>query len=287
MGYHYLPQAYLTGFTEPQSRERIWVYDKAQKKFFCSNIEKVAQENGYWASETEIALNSEIESPANPVLEKLRRYEPIDSGERYLLSVYIAVMLARVPRRRDRILKGLPAVLEETVQEYINVINQAAAAAKISPALAQKRLSELDEIRERYRREPPKAVLDYIRLPSPNEKLVHLIYSMVWRFLIADKGRLRFLASDNPAFFFESFGFGQQAAELSFPISSRLCLLGNWQGGNGAEALLSWPEHYVKEMNRRNASTAARFLFYHERADWLATLAHKNRAYLSRIQWQP
>lgn len=41
----------------------------------------------------------------------------------------------------------------------------------------------------------------------------------------------------------------------------------------------------VKEANRRVASGAERFLFSHERGDWIATLANKPHPFLSRIQW--
>ena len=107
---------------------------------------------------------------------------------------------------------------------------------------------------------------------------------MVWRFLIADRGPTRFLTTDNPAFFFELYGLSRKESELSFPISSKVCLLCNWQAGKNAEGFVGVPEIYVKEMNRRNTSTAIRFIFYHKRADWLATLAHK-RLDLNRIQW--
>jgi acylphosphatase len=284
MGDHYVPQAYLRGFTDDQSVEMIWVYDKVQKIFFRANVRNVAQEKNFYGPEIEIALNSDIENPANPVLEKLRRREAITDTERYSLSVYIAVMLSRAPRRRLKIKERLPAQIEETIQKYVHSINQIAAATDIQPEIVQRRLQELEELRVRYRSEPPEPVIKEINIPRPNEKIVELIYSMVWRFLIADRGPTRFLTTDNPAFFFEAYGFGREESELSFPISSQMCLLGNWQGGKGAEGLLGIPEAYVKEMNRRNTSAATRFLFYHKRADWLATLAHKN-LYLSRIQW--
>jgi hypothetical protein len=284
MGDHYVPQAYLRGFTEPQSVEMIWVYDKVQKTFFRTNVKNVAQEKNFYGPEIELALNSDIENPANPVLEKLRRREAINDNERYSLSAYIAVMLSRVPRRRAKIKEKLPAEMESIIQRYTETINHIAATSHIQPEIVQQRLQELEELRDKYRADPPEPVIKAINIPRPNEKIVQLIYSMVWRFLIADRGPTRFLVTDNPAFFFESYGFSREESELSFPISSQMCLLGNWQAGKGAEGLLGTPEIYVKEMNRRNASAATRFIFYYKRADWLATLAHKN-LFLSRIQW--
>lgn len=284
MGDHYVPQAYLRGFAAAQSADSIWVYDKVQKMFFRTNVKNVAQEKDFYGPEIEIALNSDIENPANPVLEKLRQREAITDNERYSLSVYIAVMLSRVPHRRAKVRERLPAEIESTIQRYIDTINHIAATTDIQPEIVQRRLRELEELRLKYRAEPPEPVIKQINIPRPNEKIVQLIYSMIWRFLITDRGSTRFVTTDNPAFFFESYGFGREKSELSFPISSQMCLLGNWQAGNGAEGLLGVPEVYVKEMNRRNTSSATRFIFYHERADWIATLAHK-RLFLSRIQW--
>jgi hypothetical protein len=284
MGDHYVPQSYLRGFTDPQSAEMIWTYDKDQKRFFRTNIKNVAQEKNFYGREIEIALNSDIENPANPVLEKLRRREAINSAERYHLSSYIAVMFSRVPRRRARIMENLPAEIESTIQRYADAFNHLAATNAVQPEIIQERLQELEKIRAKYLAEPPEPVIKEINIPRPNEKIVRLIYSMVWRFLIADRGPTRFLTTDNPAFFFEPYGLAREESELSFPISSHMCLLGNWQRGKGAEGLLGVSEIHVKEMNRRNASTATRFFFYHKKADWLATLAHKN-LFLSRIQW--
>jgi uncharacterized protein DUF4238 len=285
MGDHYVPQAYLRGFATPESPDTVWAYDKIQRKFFNPHVRNIAQEREFYGPEIEVALNSNIESPANPVLEKLRRGESINEAERYSLAVYIAVMLVRVPRRRQKINERLPAEIESTIQDYIDAINYIAETADVQPEIVQKRLRELEGLRARYRVEPPKAVIEKIQIPAPSEKVVQLIFSMVWRFLVADQRGTRFLTSDNPAFFFECYGFGQDKAELSFPLASRICLLGNWQDGNGAEGLISAPDGFVKEMNRRNASTATRFIFYHERANWIATLAHKTAPYLSRIEW--
>jgi hypothetical protein len=284
MGDHYVPQAYLRGFIDPQSTDMIWVYDKLQRTFFRTNVKNVAQEKNFYGPEIEIALNSDIENPANPVLEKLRHREAITDTERYSFSVYIAVMLSRVPRRRAKINEKLPTEIEETIQRHIDALGRVTVATEIQKEIVQGKLQELEELRVKYRAEPPHAVIKEINIPRPNEKIVRVIYSMTWRFLIADRGPTRFLTTDNPAFFFESHGFNREESEFSFPISSQMCLLGNWQPGNGAEGILGIPETYVKEMNRRNTSSATRFIFYHKRADWLATLAHKN-LYLSRIKW--
>lgn len=284
MGDHYVPRAYLRGFSASQSAEMIWVYDKVQKIFFCTNVKNVAQERDFYGPEIEIALSSDIENPANPVLEKIRQRETITDSERHSLSVYIAVMLTRVPRRRLKARERLPSVVESTIQRYVNAVNHMAATKDLRPEIAQQRLRELEEYRLKLLAGPPEPLIEQTKTPRLNEKIVQLIYSMAWRFLVADGGSTPFITTDNPAFYFECYGFGREESEFSFPISSQVCLLGNWQAGNSTERLIVAPEIYVKEMNRRNISSATRFIFCHERADWIAKLAHK-KLFLSRIQW--
>lgn len=44
-------------------------------------------------------------------------------------------------------------------------------------------------------------------------------------------------------------------------------------------------QSFVKEINRRLASTTSRFAFYHEYVGWLQTLLLKESPYLSGILW--
>ncbi len=283
MGDHYVPQAYLRGFTEPGSADMIWAYDKHQRKLFRTNVVNVAQEKGFYGHEIEQALNAEVETPAHPVLEQIRRRERINAEQRYALSVYITVMLARVPHRRAKVKERLPAEIDKTIQKYIDAVHYIAATTDMQQAVAQKRLRELEDLRARYQAEPPKLVVEQLNTPQPNQKIVQTIYSMVWRFLVADRAT-RFVTTDNPVFFFECYGFIRDVSEFSLPISSAICLIGNWQPGKCAEQLCDVPDAYVKEMNRRSISNATRFVFHHKRDQRLAELAHK-KLDLNRIAW--
>lgn len=283
MGHHYVPQKYLRGFAGVDS-DKVWVYDKKGRRFFEAAISKIAQESAFYEDDVDIELNVAVESPANPAIDKLRRREAITVEERVRLALYIAVMLMRVPSRRLKALEMYPGVMNETIHRTIEEIRHIGETTDINPEIIDRRLREVEGARERFE-QPPQALVDQVRSPWASENVVNAIHSMHWRYLVASDGPVYFLTSDNPAFFFGSYGVGREESEISFPISSNICLLGNWQPGRDSERFIEIKQVAVKEMNRRNASTATRFLFYREPAPWVEKIAHKEKPYLSKILW--
>ncbi len=93
-----------------------------------------------------------------------------------------------------------------------------------------------------------------------------------------------FLTSDNPAHFFESVGLSSPVAELVFPISSHLAIHGSYQPGDDGMVILGEKE-IIREFNRRVASGAVRFVFYHERREWLASVSQNVEINAKRINW--
>jgi hypothetical protein len=114
--------------------------------------------------------------------------------------------------------------------------------------------------------------------------MVQLVFGMTWRF-VTTAGPSYFLTSDNPAFVFEALGLGRPGAELTFPISTTLALHGSWQFGP-TDLVISTNQKTVKELNRRIARSATRFLYYHEKQDWVASISKQNdQSTLNRINW--
>jgi Protein of unknown function (DUF4238) len=284
MGHHYVPRAYLKGFTDPAERERIWAYNKIERNLYPTSIRKAAQETRFYSEDDEIALNSEIESPANPVLEKLRKRMPADDSERLTLANYLAVMLTRVPAHRAESRRQFPGVLEETFQELMAFTSE--TPRDLDTASASTDLARLlPHLKAAYATTPPEALVNEMERPRLISTVRDCIYNMTWRLLVCLPGSsLRYVTTDNPFFFFRGYGLADRLAEFSFPVSSQACLHGSWTRTDAQDNIFQVPERFVREMNRRNISSCTRFIFYHERADWIAKLAHKE-PYLSQIQW--
>lgn len=283
MGHHYIPQAYLRGFTEPGSDRFIWMYDKVTGRFSRPTVRKLAQQKNFYSQEVESELNRIIETPAHRVLNMLRQGETIGDQDRAQLAIYIGTMMWRVPHIRAERLKRWPQAIKDVHAQTREQLEEMRHNLDVDQAAVARRLQEIETADKRCEEEVPQEVLDSFRLPWPSEKMVSVIYSMNWRFGTSD-GPSYYLTSDNPAFFFESYGLGRPESKLSFPISSDLALFGTWQTSS-LPLMFKAPQNMVKEVNRRVASIATRFLFYKERQEWVATLARKQTPYLSRIQW--
>jgi hypothetical protein len=72
MGKHYIPQCYLSGFTQNSNPPLIWVYKKGSSELFVTQIKNIAHEKYYFPDNFEIYLANDIEAPKNFVLKKIR-----------------------------------------------------------------------------------------------------------------------------------------------------------------------------------------------------------------------
>jgi hypothetical protein len=287
VGKHYVPQKYLRGFASPADTTRVWMYDKKVDSWSYAAISKVAQQADYFDPETESELAQTIEAPAHQILDKVRRREALSNAERDSLAAYIAVMLMRVPRRRRKAIE----LVEPTVREVISETREQMRSEIESPddeLRFQEQLKNLERLERKFIEEPPPALTERIRSPWPSDLIFGGVRDMAWRF-VATAGPSYFLTSDNPAYFFEGLGIGTPDAELTFPLSSDLALIGSWQGPKRSLASVIGKKPaihgLVKEVNRRVATGAERFIFYRNPAAWVETLAQRPDPFLSRIIW--
>jgi hypothetical protein len=92
------------------------------------------------------------------------------------------------------------------------------------------------------------------------------------------------VTSDNPAYYFEGYGIGSPESELTFPANRSLLLHGSWRRFRGT-GRYNARQRLVKEINRRTAHGAQRFIFYQEDADWVIRISRTTAEKLSRINW--
>lgn len=91
----------------------------------------------------------------------------------------------------------------------------------------------------------------------------------------------RYLASDNPVFFFENDGVGNITSELTLPLSSSAALVlirvtGDFPLHRQAT------ERQVREINRRTASNASRYIFAEKFEPWMNAFLLKTHHELTR-----
>jgi hypothetical protein len=283
MGNHYVPQKYLKGFAESRNPDIIWMYDKKLHQFANPSIKQIAQESAFYSAEVERQLNEFVERPANLVLDKLRDQVRINDLERIHLAIYIATMLYRVPRRRTRAFSMLPSVLEKTINEVTAEVQEWARVAE-DRDLVKCRLAEIERAKQSLRNKTPDVIIEQIRTPWASKQMISLVSAMSWE-IVHSGGPNYFLTSDNPVYFFEAFGMGKPKSELTFPIATDLALFASWQGAQNSINYLEASQRLVREANRRLASDAERFVFYHRQEEWIAKISDNPKPYISRIQW--
>jgi Protein of unknown function (DUF4238) len=106
-------------------------------------------------------------------------------------------------------------------------------------------------------------------------RLIPIIYSMNWQFLVARDG-MEFVTSDKPGFFFEEFGLNKPYSEITFPISTDIALAAYWHTELG-EGFFPATDAAVEEINWRTASAATCYVFASCKAKWILEAFNKNR----------
>ena len=284
MGQHYVPRRYLRRFQCPRREGLVWLYDRNGGQARRAAISKIAQEADFYSAEIEAALNHQIEIPSNPAFEKLLNGQDLASDDRFRLALYVATMMKGVPANRLRGTIMAPSAIDSTVEEIRRELYQYASEHPVDMSLLDRRLKEIECVQSKLRDTLPPSVLEQIRSPWPSPEMTEIIFEMSWRVLVS-QGPSYFLTSDNPAFFFTAFGLGNQESEISFPLSSTHTLHASWWPSASEIEFLPATPPIVKELNRRQAQSATRFLFYCEAATWVPKLFRHVPESLSRITW--
>ena len=192
-------------------------------------------------------------------------------------------MLKRVPEGKKRFEEKAPKVLDEVRivinEKFNNLIETDPSHVKI----LEKRKEEAQNIFKKFRENLPEKVWHLVIEPHMTPKILTAICSMTWQFLTCEKPNA-FLTSDNPVFHFESLGIGNPDSEVTFPISSNIALLATWRN-DLTEGFYHTDNNIIKEINRRTAYNASRYIYYFKKASWVTLLANKSRHQMNRIKY--
>lgn len=281
MGQHYIPQYYLKGFTYSPASSNIWVYEKGRSSIVRRAIKAVANENKRWPQNIEDYLANKVEAPTNFVLDKIRNRQPITQGDKGVLSTYMVVMLNRVPRGIERTRATFPKVMNEV---FANVENEILELIKEHPSkcsILERRLQELPSLKSKYENEFPMELWYKNLTPDSLPRVLAILPAMTWIFLTSEK-KHPFLTNDNPVFFFEGLGMGRPESEITFPISSTIALWATWRK-NLVEGYIAAKDAVIREINRRTASAATKYVYYSIQAPWVVSLINKKNPKLHRL----
>ena len=277
MGHHYLPQFYLRGFSDGNT---IWVHDRLESRTFGSQPKTVANETKMYTAELEQYLANVVEDPAKPAIERVRGRLPLTEAERGYLANYVVALWKRVPEGRTRVAERMPEVAADV---RMNLHEELAAAVADNPslsALAEARKQQVDRITSAYQSNPQPDVWQQSLAEASSARVTDSLLSMEWRFLCSDQAQ--FITCDNPVFFFSHEGIGRPTSELTIPFSSTIALWANRRSMTAPPHLRATPA-IVREINRRTASNATRFVYSERNEKWMLPFVCKGRHSLNRL----
>jgi hypothetical protein len=281
MGNHYLPQFYLKGFTESPNIKTIWVYRKGDEEPFKTSIRKIAQENKLYSPEMEQYLANEVEEPANKVIRKIREKRPLLYEEKVTLSKYMMTLWKRVPQRKIWAEEKAPEIMDSVFDRIDNELVELGKQKPSKIEIVEKRRNELRELRVNKNIDFIYNIWQENIPPDKTPQSVDVLSQMTWRFLVVGDEQY-FITSDNPLFFFKWMGIGKKESEVTFPISKNIALWATWRIDLN-EDYFAPRNQFVKEINRRTASIAAKFLFSPFREEWVQVYANKTKFKLNRV----
>ena len=260
---HTTPREYLKHFATNDDPEKTWRYDIKDRKWELLPVEIVGQRSDFYSMEMEISLNSKIEAPAQSHFNRLRRGEQVDGAGRLAVARYVVNMATRVERTREK--------MADSLQREITQIMEAPEEWAIKWNVPEDILLDHLEQKEQSLLGDPLRTKDPVLrtvLELPNA--LALIMDMNWHVFAVDTID-RILTSDNPVF------VGAQRlkpphGEFFFPLASKVAMVGNWKGAKEGLTYLSANSRFVKEFNRYVVAGADRWLYFHEKADWVTKM---------------
>jgi len=270
MGDHYLPRHLLNGFAKPsiQSRRSAAIFRYEVPSAGAAQnltVAAVANEAGMYG-DMEPLLQSEIEQPANPVIERLRLHlGPVPPADRSVLARYVLTAIRRVPDGRARSLASLPAVaalVRQSYAEQLDQLRQLPEGVELADAFDKK----LDAVFEKVLTEPAQWLWKKTLLPEHFERTISALSVMTWFVHAAPAGK-QLLIGDVPVIWDRRIGLTNKEAMWLMPIASDRLISVSYQRPAALRQVLPAPT--VRNCNANTIVEASRFIFARDAEAWI------------------
>ena len=283
--HHAIPKHYLKGFVENAGSSYVWEYQK--DKAYNRTSRLATMQNPYRKSirragtfedlyavkdiakidfETYENKIQDLEQPAVPILEKIRHYlkhNTLTKTEKLALARYILLMLKKVPSEQKRHMEFLwPIAINRVEEQNTKLLDDYADKSDLSDisklARYEQKKEELSQIIKEFREAVPDEVRLQAMIGQSDLGFANYLSNMTWQFWIAP-GRQEFFTSDDPVFYFRELGINKDISELTFPISTKVCLVASWR--NIDEGYFLTDNSKMETINERTAHRAGRYLY--------------------------
>ncbi|WLD94625.1 DUF4238 domain-containing protein [Alkalihalobacillus sp. AL-G] len=261
--HHYVPKSLLAGFTKKETVESpLWVFDQETGKQWESKPVRVGFKNDIYKIEIADVLPDaledsfmEIETKTAPIIKKLKNTLEMPKGTDFIWLInYIALQYSRTPVRKETLSEPMANIAKimmqmsiATPERYTKLIEDMKKDGKnIGEELSYKEMHDFIMDEDRY-----KIVIDnntkMNNILTSIDAIIPTLMKRNWSVVYSPTTVGDFICSDNPVNlhwtnpqlnrgFFNSPGHGLPDTEVSFPLSSRVMLLGrfdNFQPSSG------------------------------------------------------
>jgi len=296
--HHFLPRCYLKGFASEDDAHHVWEYQRgrsyapgpvsrAKYNPVLISLRKAGAALGEYAcprADGTIDFNTyedaleRLEKPADSVFNRIRNLQPIDDSDRDILAAYMVMMIKRVPARKELIRDKFPEVLEKQWELITSEIEE--VRAQVDPtdetglATISAKLEACHKIIEIYRQNGmPREMELKTMVESPMPRVMDAIKSMRWQFVVAPNND-SFVTGDNPVHIFKGgVGLSKPYSEVTFPVSSKVALLGTFR--DVTQGYLTASDQLLKEINRRIIATSTTYVYGSGKWPWVITVMDK------------
>lgn len=291
--HHYVPKFYLDGFVDTHNKPYIWIYEKGNSTIRRASPSDLAVRKHYYSfdkpdgetdSETFEKAFSIVEAAAAKALKRIGNAEILDDDERVALSIFLALMLTRVPTFRENV--------EKTVSKFIKRSTMTWASHEKAFTAAMKRMEKetgekldipVDEIRKFALEGEFDITINPVcslGMTTIAFEIAPILFDMKWKFLRATND-FKFITSDNPVCYFvptsdpTSFlpsGLLMKDVLVTFPLSPDLMFIGSWEGPSG---YVKAKNQEIRDFTKRTVIAASRFIFSSRKSDGLNRMVQK------------
>jgi hypothetical protein len=295
--HHYLPRFYLDGFADPRDG-CIWVYEKGKGEVIRTTSRRHAVERHYYSftkpdgtkdSDTIEDCFSDVEMHVPPIIRKLEAREVLNDNDRHIFSMFLGLMMTRVPNFRKNIEKMYAAMTDQ----FNRVLASDESAFRTAMEKYERETGDVSNIPIEKMRQ---YVLsdEYKIVATPAASLPHVgmgfdlapvFYGMTWTLIPATED-YKFVTSDNPLYYTDpthdphspyGVGLSHKNIEITFPITRKVALLATWdRAPTGYIRSLS---QIVKAISGRTVMAAERYVYSSQHSPGLSRLVQKWKDY--------
>lgn len=269
---HIIPRCYLKQFVDPRTPIRqepyVWIFERDQRRGRKKAPKNILAETDFYTLKGDYTIEktlAQIESEYSVIFDrKISKRQPLSPEEHILFCAFVAAMLQRTLKQRENI--------EGFIDQIVEQVTQLEKAHGMRPKTSGEWKAKKEHAHK-------------LSLMALMPEITRILFQMNVAFLCSD-GRASFIASDAPAFLFNSTlqfqrfpgpRLKQKHVEVRMPLSPDISVCFSWI--NNLRGYVEVGEDTVHESNR--------MVFGHSHQYFIANSPKLKRRWFRRLPLDP